>query len=118
MRTCNWSTASTRRGCDALSAENEVLRAKLFAYVAPALGCYHKGQGDSPTQYQDRPDLRAKFLGAFDNVIGPKMRFDPVNYGVVVGVDREGGPCTAHDAFSTACLKSSRSCRKHRQVAP
>lgn len=32
----------------------------------------------------DRPDLRAKFLGAFENVIGP---------------------CTAHDAFSTACLE-------------
>ena len=33
----------------------------------------------------DRPELRAKFLGAFDNVIK--------------------GPCTAHDAFSTACLE-------------
>lgn len=34
----------------------------------------------------DRPELRAKFLGAFE--LGPKfffpVHFDPVNYGVIV----------------------------------
>lgn len=91
MRTCNWSNCEHEDEYNALSAENEVLRAKLFAYVA-IFGLLE----DTPPS-TDRPDLRAKFLGAFDNVIPQNPLFK--------GGSGRWGPCTAHDAFSTACLE-------------
>lgn len=81
----------------ALGIENEQLRGKLeesrraladanrraMEAYRELLALRTQLEGVPPST--DRPDLRAKFLGAFDNVVK--------------------GPCTAHDAFSTACLE-------------